>query len=181
MPFGNSRTESQRDSGPKPRVARNELPWETWPKAHNPNGVAVRRRWKPDATPLGLQTLRPWTQGSSLLATLGCKTQSLWDCRTASFASVSLGLSCTRNSRKALSPGLTHTRDYENCERQTPSPRPSRERVGVRGFELRTRRPPHPGPLLPQGRRGRKTLSLPGRLQYASALALPLATDAKHE
>jgi hypothetical protein len=28
MPFGNSREESQRDSIPQPRVARNELPWE---------------------------------------------------------------------------------------------------------------------------------------------------------
>jgi len=38
----------------------------------------------------------------------------------------------------------------------TPSPRQSGERVGVRGFELENNRPPHPAPLLPWGRRGRK-------------------------
>ena len=70
MPFGNSRDESQRDFGSKPRVARNELPWETWPKANNPNGVVARRR-RPDTTPLGLKSIRPGTQGSSFLATLG--------------------------------------------------------------------------------------------------------------
>ena len=31
--------ESQRDSVPKPRVARDELPWETSEEHHNPNGV----------------------------------------------------------------------------------------------------------------------------------------------
>ena len=36
MPFGNSNDESQRDSGLKPRVARNELPWERGPQAGNP-------------------------------------------------------------------------------------------------------------------------------------------------
>ena len=45
---------------------------------------------------------------------------------------------------------------YEICERQTPSPRLSGERVGVRGFEMKMFIPPHPGPLLPRGRRGRK-------------------------
>ena len=82
MPFGNPRLESQRDSDSKPRVARHELPWETWAKSNNPNGVAARR-WKGDTTPLGLKTPRALTPGSSCLTTLGWKTQSLWDCRTA--------------------------------------------------------------------------------------------------
>ena len=39
--FGNSRAESQRDSGLKPRVARNELPWDIAASATNPNGVVA--------------------------------------------------------------------------------------------------------------------------------------------
>ena len=80
MTLGNSNDESQRDSGLKPRVARNELPWERWSQANNPNGVAARRE-KRGATPLGLKTFTATTQGSSFLATLGWVTQSLWDCR----------------------------------------------------------------------------------------------------
>ena len=79
MFFGNSDSESQRDSGSKPRVARNELPWETASQDNNPNGVVAYLR-KRDATPLGLRTGGGATQGSSLLATLGWWTQSLWDC-----------------------------------------------------------------------------------------------------
>jgi len=45
----------------------------------NPNGVVAR--WRSGATPLGLKIARPLTQGSSRLATLGWRTQSLWDCR----------------------------------------------------------------------------------------------------
>src|SRR6266571_5541129 len=69
-PFGNFRDESQRDSDSKPKVARNELPWETRPKANNPKGVTARQR-RCGATPLGLKATRPGTQGSSFLATLG--------------------------------------------------------------------------------------------------------------
>src|SRR5439155_6058126 len=50
-PFGNFRDESQRDSDSKPKVARNELPWGTWPKANNPKGVTARQR-RGGATPL---------------------------------------------------------------------------------------------------------------------------------
>ena len=80
--FGNSGAESQRDSGAKPRVARHEQPWETVSLAYNPNGVAA---WlgKHDATPSGLKTIATPTQGSSCLATLGWRAQSLWDCRNA--------------------------------------------------------------------------------------------------
>ncbi|GDY21408.1 hypothetical protein LBMAG56_27550 [Verrucomicrobiota bacterium] len=39
--FRKPNVESQRDSGLQPRVARNELPWESGPKSHNPNGVAA--------------------------------------------------------------------------------------------------------------------------------------------
>jgi len=62
------RGESQKDSDPKPKVARNELPWEAWANTDNPNGVAARW-WKRDATPLGLKTILRRTQGSSCLAT----------------------------------------------------------------------------------------------------------------
>ena len=79
--------ESQRDSGLKPRVARNELPWAIGSLAHNPNGVASRFAHRA-ATPLGLKSSTTTTQGSSVraglanLATLGWGTQSLWDCRS---------------------------------------------------------------------------------------------------
>src|SRR6266542_6976992 len=79
--FGNSDAESQRDSGAKPRVARNELPWGKLAEPINPNGVAARR-CKPATTPLGLKPMLHKTQGSSFLATLGWLTQSPWDCRT---------------------------------------------------------------------------------------------------
>ena len=55
--------------------------------------------------------------------------------------------------------GLTHAK----FKAQTPSPRQSGERAGVRGVDLkiiqlswRHHWPPRPGPLLPRGRRGRK-------------------------
>jgi hypothetical protein len=51
--------------------------------AANPSGVAARSGER-DATPLGLTCNRAATQGSSFLATLGWRAQSLWDCRTAS-------------------------------------------------------------------------------------------------
>jgi hypothetical protein len=88
--------ESQRDSGSKPRVARNEPPWESWAKANNPNGVEARLRGS-DATPLGLKRTPTTTQGSSFLATLGWKTQSLWDCRNAVFQSFRAALSSSEN------------------------------------------------------------------------------------
>src|SRR6266496_1526901 len=100
MPFGNSEAESQKDSSAKPRVAKNELPWEKCVEATNPNGVAVLRR-KPAATPSGLKSMRQATQGSSFLATLGWRTQSRWDSRTAGFPALRLML-LLRNSRKAL-------------------------------------------------------------------------------
>jgi hypothetical protein len=81
MNFANSHDESQRDSGLQPRVARNELPWESESQTHNPNGVAARRgeSWR---NPVGVEIIRTATQGSSFLATLGYETQSLWDCRS---------------------------------------------------------------------------------------------------
>src|SRR5436190_2485747 len=87
------RDESQRDSDPKPKVARNELPWEAWAKTDNPNRVAARW-WKSQ------------TQGSSCLATLGWKSQSLWDCRTAVDSSLPPVASFAWNFRKALFPAL---------------------------------------------------------------------------
>jgi|GEM_PF-385982 len=74
--------ESQRDSVLQPRVARNELPWECRPDAHNPNGVATRRgvRGSRATTPLGLPPFAFQTQGSACRATLSWRTQSRWDC-----------------------------------------------------------------------------------------------------
>src|SRR2546426_12161309 len=105
MPFGNPKAESKRDSGTKPRVARNEpfakrnivpvvhfSPGKSRQKANNPNGVAARWR-KFDTTPLGLKTPSAATQGSSFLATLGRRAQSLWDCRTAGASRVPLDFS----------------------------------------------------------------------------------------
>ena len=80
LAFGDFNGESQRDSGLKPKVARNELPWVSISHVNNPNGVVARRR-KRGATPLGLRTFTATTQGSSFLATLGWMTQSRWDCR----------------------------------------------------------------------------------------------------
>src|SRR5690349_17705746 len=40
LPHKFSIKESQRDSALQPKVARNELPWVTFRKIHNPNGVA---------------------------------------------------------------------------------------------------------------------------------------------
>ena len=67
---------SQRDSVPKPRVARNELPWVIAPPASS----TARRLW-PSVfvrrvgichNPVGVdEDLIPFTQGSSCVATLG--------------------------------------------------------------------------------------------------------------
>jgi len=103
MPFGNTRAESQRDSAPKPRVAESaRLPWEKRVVSANPNGVVARgRRW--GTTPLGLKPARSLTQGSLAdSATLGWRTQSLWDCRTIGLSVVPHGTGLARSIRKAL-------------------------------------------------------------------------------
>jgi hypothetical protein len=67
--------ESQRDSVPRPRVARHELPWVIVFSTKD------RRHPKDLPQPLrGCVHFRIPTQGSSFLATLGWRTQSLWDC-----------------------------------------------------------------------------------------------------
>ena len=91
--------ESQRDSAPKPRVARNELPWERFGTGHNPKGVASRfsQSMHPShpavcpgtssthsrigLNPVGvemLEILSPRVARSDL-ATLGFEAKSLWD------------------------------------------------------------------------------------------------------
>src|SRR5687767_3781353 len=70
MPFGNSNAESQRDSGLKAQVATHELPWESG---------SARASWRNSVV---VENLPVSHQGSSFLATLGCETQSRWDCRT---------------------------------------------------------------------------------------------------
>ena len=76
--------ESQRDSGAKPRVARNELPWVPRHEGSNPNGVVANLKRPQDQNGIATTALRlmissAMTQGSSFLATLGWRTQSLWD------------------------------------------------------------------------------------------------------
>src|SRR5438874_11654555 len=110
MPFGNSKSESQRDPGTKPRVARNEpfakrnivpvvhfSPVKSRQKANNPNEVAAPWR-KFDTTPLGLKIPSAETQGSSFLATLGRRAQSLWYCKTAGASRVPLDFSFPQSS-----------------------------------------------------------------------------------
>src|SRR5881396_2017156 len=70
--------QSQRDCVCQPRVARNELPWVAARSVSNPNGVASRFHGLA-ATPLGLFVLAAMSQGSSFLATLGFRLESLWD------------------------------------------------------------------------------------------------------
>src|SRR5262245_58299220 len=83
MPFGKSGAESQRDSGPKPKVARDELPWVSGCRnIPNPNGVGAPSRSTLPQPRWGWLDSLGLTQGSSCLATLGWRTQSLWDCRT---------------------------------------------------------------------------------------------------
>ena len=70
--------QSQRDCVCQPRVARNELPWVAADSDPNPNGVASRFQGLA-TTPLGLFGLAAMSQGSSFLATLGFRPESLWD------------------------------------------------------------------------------------------------------
>ena len=101
MLCGIVRAESQRDSDPKPRIASRELPWEKRVVSPNPNDSARWRRG--DTTPLGLKIARTLTQGSLAdSATLGWRTQSLWDCRAIGLSVVPYGTGLARNIRKAL-------------------------------------------------------------------------------
>ena len=61
-----------------PGLRGNELPWVPAHSGSNPKGVVspLRRR---AATPLGLLTCNPVSQGSSCLATLGFEPESLRD------------------------------------------------------------------------------------------------------
>ena len=101
-PFGDSRFHfpvgtgaqslSQRDYIIQPRVARHELPWEREVKRGYPERVGSktnadgrfpivedRVRTALDATPSELESFAWATQGSSFLATLGYRMQSLRD------------------------------------------------------------------------------------------------------
>jgi len=100
-PFGSFKIESQRDSGLKPRVARNELPWVGCKSIFNPNGVVACLCGRA-ATPLGLSVLAAFSQGSSFLATLGFGPQSLWDCSRAGLVADSSAFVLSENLRSAL-------------------------------------------------------------------------------
>ena len=65
-----------------PRVARHELPWDIGEPDYNPNGVAsavAAEFGQRQTQPRGVDVVWPDPQGSSFLATLGWKSQSLWD------------------------------------------------------------------------------------------------------
>ena len=67
------------------------------------NGGVVARWRRGGTTPSGLKIARTLTQGSLAdSATLGWRTQSLWDCRTAGLSVVPYGNGRARNIRKAL-------------------------------------------------------------------------------
>src|SRR5437879_986064 len=74
------RGESQRDYASKPRVARHELRWENVVRRlPTPTGLRPVRRAR-GHNPVGVvDFFLACTQGSSFLATLGWRTQSLWD------------------------------------------------------------------------------------------------------
>jgi 2-aminoadipate transaminase len=65
----------------------------------------------------------------------------------------------------------------------TPSPRPSGERAGVRGFELESRQPPHPGPLQAGGGGEEKSALMvsraANRVIYTGTYSKPFATGAR--
>jgi len=72
--------QSRRDCIVQPRVARHELPWEDHVKAASTPTGLHRRCPRVDTTPLGLTGhSNILTQGSSCLATLGLKIESLRD------------------------------------------------------------------------------------------------------
>src|SRR5882724_9370803 len=78
--------ESQRDSGPKPKVARHELPWvKAGLDFPNPNGVVAGLASDQPQPRWGWVNFLRLTQGSfpHRGTTLGWRTQSLWDCRQA--------------------------------------------------------------------------------------------------
>jgi hypothetical protein len=55
--------------------------WTSCSRVMNTRPTGVVARWPRGGITLGLQIARTLTQGSSRLATLGWRTQSLWDCR----------------------------------------------------------------------------------------------------
>src|ERR1035441_8916376 len=73
-------SQSQRDCVLQPRVASSELPWVNWTRRRQPQRGCGLQSSLEAATPLGLDAFwTPFSQGGSLLATLGFETESLWD------------------------------------------------------------------------------------------------------
>ena len=79
-------SESQRDSGPEPRVARHELPWETCIGNFNPNGVVSaldrppKHRWRCRifrGLPRVARSSQPWAGGHNPLA-IEADIRSAW-------------------------------------------------------------------------------------------------------
>ncbi len=82
-------SQSQRDCVPKPSngVARNELPWESaWKRASTPKGLWLLMATTKPQPRWGWRVVARLTQGSSCLATLGLKSESLWDSQIGSNA-----------------------------------------------------------------------------------------------
>ena len=74
--------QSQRDCVPKPRVARNELPWGSESQRQNPNGVSALDNVHRGSQPRwGCCFVRLLLRAASVLATLGFVAESRWDSR----------------------------------------------------------------------------------------------------
>ena len=122
----------------QPRVARNELPWESVGKNPTPTGLwpthANRQNGKA-ATALRLGIfLRATTQGSSCLATLGFGTESRWDSRMIAMAIQNVA----RRRRDEIKSCRTQTSSDLTCATEsvfnpngiaTSSPRLARQRL----------------------------------------------------
>ena len=118
MPFGNSRSESQGDSGLKPRVARNEPPWdiaangETTPRIPQPRSTSAlelkRRQKRLMTTTIRRQQWREMDQKSDISQVsqrrgrLGFRR---WSSRNTKMG----GLATALYQRTTLFPGIAET------------------------------------------------------------------------
>ena len=107
--------QSQRDCVLQPRVARNELPWESVPGCANPERVAAAvchpEQGNTSRNPFRVDpSVRLATQGSSLLATLGFVAESLWD--SSSQPQLKIRARRTLAPRPAVTDPLHKTHSY---------------------------------------------------------------------
>ena len=116
-------------------------------------------RWI-ETTPRGISWLGFFYGGNIAGAVFGCLLAGFYLLRVHDSA-IATGIAAAINAAVALAAlVLSFSARYETQEAQlretqpTPSPRPSGERAGVRGFELENNLPPHPGSLLLGGGEG---------------------------